>query len=98
MMMQSNDSIDSIIAQQFVLTDGGITAYGPDGSLVGVSNPVANESGQLSFFIPDNGTTSSPAEVYCELVSFFLTVCLLVTCLTRSSSTRALMEPCMLSL
>jgi hypothetical protein len=71
MMMQSAESIDSIIAKYFVLTDGEITAYGPDGSLVGVSNHVANSSGQLSFFRPDNGATGCSAKAYCELVSFF---------------------------
>jgi hypothetical protein len=69
-MMQSADSINSIIAKYFVLTDGEITAYGSDGSLVGVSNQVANTSGQLSFSRPDNGTTNDSAKAYCELVSF----------------------------
>ncbi len=71
MMMQSAQSIDSIIAKYFVLTDSEITAYGPHGNLVGVSNQVANTSGQLSFFRPDNGTTGHSAKAYCELVSFF---------------------------
>jgi hypothetical protein len=71
MMMQSAQSINSIIAKYFILTDGEITAYGPHGSLVGVSNPVANNSGQLSFFRPDNGTKGHSAKAYCELVSFF---------------------------
>jgi len=66
-LLGSAESIDSIIAQQFVLADGGITAYGSDGSLAGVSSPVANISGQLSFPDPDNGATSSPAEAYCAL-------------------------------
>jgi hypothetical protein len=70
MMMQSAESINPIIAKYFVLTDGEITAYGPDGSLVGVSNQVANNSGQLSFFRPDNGATGHSAKAYCELVSF----------------------------
>ncbi|KAI0271046.1 hypothetical protein BGY98DRAFT_216949 [Russula aff. rugulosa BPL654] len=60
-------SINSIIAKYFVLTDGEITAYGSNGSLVGVSNHVANNSGQLSFFHPDNGATANPAKPYCEL-------------------------------
>jgi len=72
MMMQSAESINPIIAKYFVLTGGEITAYGPDGSLVGVSNQVANNSGQLSFFRPDNGTAGCSAKVYCELVCFFL--------------------------
>lgn len=67
MMMQSAESINPIIAKYFVLTDGEITAYGPDGSLVGVTNQVANNSGQLSFFRPDNGTTGHSAKAYCEL-------------------------------
>ena len=71
MMMQSAESIKSIIAKYFVLTDGEVTAYGSDGSLVGVSNRVANNSGHLSFFRPDNGATGCSAKAYCELVSFF---------------------------
>ena len=51
------------------MTDGGITAYAPDGSLVGVSNTVGTENGWLSFLLPDEGVTVAPAEVYCELVS-----------------------------
>ena len=71
-MMQSAKSINSIIAKYFVMTDGEITAYGPDGSLVGVSNQVANNSGQLSFFRPDYGATGySASKAYCELVRFF---------------------------
>ena len=66
---QSVESIHSIVAQNFVMTDGGITAYASDGGLVGVSNLVANESGRLSFLRPDEGVTVAPAEVYCELVS-----------------------------
>ena len=64
----SAESIDSIVAENFVLTDGGITAYAPDGGLVGVSNSVATENGWLSFLLPDEGVTVAPAEVYCELV------------------------------
>ena len=75
MTMQSAGSINSIIAKYFVLTDGELTAYAPDGSLVAVSNHVANKSGQLSFFRPDhNGATGyyhhDPDKSYCELVSF----------------------------
>ncbi|KAH9059076.1 hypothetical protein EDB87DRAFT_1685025 [Lactarius vividus] len=35
--------------------------------LVGVSDPVATENGWLSFLLPDEGVTITPAEVYCEL-------------------------------
>ena len=71
-MMQSAKSINSIIAKFFVMTDGEITAYGLDGSLVGVSNQVVNNSGQLSFFRPDYGATGySASKAYCELVRFF---------------------------
>ena len=72
--MQSAGSIDpdSIIAKYFVLAEGDVTAYGPNGSLVGLSNHVANNSGQLSFFRPENGATRTghPAQSYCELVSY----------------------------
>jgi len=66
---QSAESIDSIVAQNFVLKDGGITAYASNGSLVGVSNPVATENGWLPFLLHDKDVTIAPAEVYCELVS-----------------------------
>jgi hypothetical protein len=99
MMMQSAESINSVIARNFVLTDGELTAYGPDDSIVGVSNPVANNSGQLSFLRPNNDTIyhRNSAEVYCELVSRLI-VCFLVTSLTRHSSTQALMESSFLTL
>jgi len=63
----SAGSIHSIVAQNFVLADGGITAYASDGGVVAVSKPVPNESGLLSFLRPDKGETVAPAEVYCEL-------------------------------
>ena len=63
------------------MVDGGVTAYGSDDSIVGVSKYVPKENGWLSFLRPDNGTTVSPAKVYCTLVSFenprfFMTTCL----------------------
>jgi hypothetical protein len=69
--MQSAESIDSesIVAQSFVLTNGGITAYASDGGLVGVSKPVSNESSWLPFLRPEVGVKLVPEEVYCELVS-----------------------------
>jgi len=67
---QSAESIKSIIARNFVMVEGGVTAYGPDDSIVGVSKYVPKENGLLSFLRPDNGTTVSPAKVYCKLVSF----------------------------
>jgi len=70
-MVQSTESINSIVAKYFVLTDGQIAAYGPGGSIVGVSNQVANSNGQLSFLRPGNGRTSHSTNVYCELVSLF---------------------------
>jgi hypothetical protein len=68
--MQSAESIDSdsrIVTQDFVLVDGRITAYAPNGGdPVFASNPVENENGLLSFHrFKDDGP---PAEVYCELV------------------------------
>ena len=60
----------SIVARNFVMVDGGVTAYGPDDSIVGVSKYVPEENGWLSFLRPDNGTTISPAKVYCKLVGF----------------------------
>jgi hypothetical protein len=61
--------MDSIIARNFIMVDGGVTAYASDDSVAGVSKEVPNENGWLSFLRSDNGTTVSPAKVYCELVS-----------------------------
>lgn len=61
---------ESIIARNFIMVDGGVTAIGFDGNIVGVSKPVAKEDGWLEFPHPDeNGTTVSPAKAYCKLVS-----------------------------
>jgi hypothetical protein len=71
-MMQSAESMDSesIVARNFVMADGGVTAFGFDGNMVGVSKPVAQEDGWLEFSHPDeNGATVPPAKVYCKLVS-----------------------------
>jgi hypothetical protein len=77
------------------MVDGGVTAYGPDGSIVGVSKDVPEENGWLSFLRTDNGTTVSPAEVYCELVGFekprFFVTGLDRVSFELLSSTRALM-------
>jgi len=59
---------EEIIAKNFTLVDGGITAYGSDGEIVGVSHEVP-EDGLLSFRIPIYGVVPDPAKVYCELVS-----------------------------
>jgi len=68
---QSAESMkpESIIAKNFTLVDGGITAYGTDGRIVGVSQEVPKENGFLSFLLPAYGVAASPAKVYCELVS-----------------------------
>jgi len=61
---------ESIISKNFTMVHGGITAYGSDGRIVGVSQAVPQENGFLSFLLPADGVAASPAEVYCELVSF----------------------------
>jgi hypothetical protein len=64
-MMQTFESISmisSIMAKDFDLQDGLISAYGSDGSVVGISDPVPDH-GSLSFSL--DGT----AQVYCKLVS-----------------------------
>jgi hypothetical protein len=66
---QSAESMKSIIARNFVMVDGGVTAHGPDDGIVGVSKYVPKENGLLSFLRPDNSTTVSPDKVYCKLVS-----------------------------
>ena len=60
---------ESIVAKNFTMVDGGITAYGSDGGMVGVSQEVPKENGFLSFVLPAYGEAASPAKVYCELVS-----------------------------
>ncbi|KAI9453021.1 hypothetical protein BJY52DRAFT_1290936 [Lactarius psammicola] len=65
----SAESLESIVAENFVLKDGGITAYALDGSPVGVSDAVATEDGWALFALLDEGETIAPAEVYCELFS-----------------------------
>jgi hypothetical protein len=69
--MQSAESMDfqSTIARNFTMVDGGVTAYASDSSIVGVSEQVPKEDGWLLFSRPENGTTVSPAKVYCKLVS-----------------------------
>jgi len=68
---QSAESMnsESIIAKNFTMVDGGITAYGSDGRIVGVSEEVPKENGFLSCLLPAYGVAASPAKVYCELVS-----------------------------
>jgi len=68
---QSAESMksESIIAKNFTMVNGGITAYGSDGRIVGVSQEVPKENGFLSFLLPAYGAAASPARVYCELVS-----------------------------
>jgi len=60
----------SIIAKNLSMVDGGITAYGSDDRIVGVSQELPNENGFLSFLLPARGAGASPAKVYFELVSF----------------------------
>jgi hypothetical protein len=64
-MMQVADSISSITAKDFDMVNGGITAYGSDGSIAGVSNTVS-DNGPLSFTTSQD---ASPSQVYCEMVS-----------------------------
>ena len=66
--MQTAESIDPylIVAQDFVLVDGGITSYAlKSGDPVFVSNAVEKENGWLSFHPFKVGP---PAKVYCESV------------------------------
>ncbi len=64
-MVQSAESMNSIMAKNFVMVQGGITAYGSDGSIAAVSSGVSKEHGLLSFV----GTElMTPTQVYCELV------------------------------
>lgn len=69
---QSAESMnsESIIAKNFTMVNGGITAYGSVGRIAGVSQEVPKENGFLSFLLPAYGVAASPAKVYCELVSF----------------------------
>ena len=60
----------NFLREDFVMVDGGVSAIRFDGNIVGVSKPVPKKDGRLEFPHPDeNGTTVSPAKVYCKLVS-----------------------------
>jgi hypothetical protein len=63
-MMQVADSISSITASTFDMTNGVINAYGPNGGAVGVSNTVSDHS-PLSFA---DSPDASP-QGYCVMVS-----------------------------
>jgi hypothetical protein len=67
--MQTADSIVTIVAEDFLLTDGGVTAYAPDGSFVGASKAVPSQNGLLSFQHPYGSIQILIAQIYCELVS-----------------------------
>ena len=64
-MMQTTESISSVTATVFDMANGGITAYGSDGSIAGVSNTVS-ENGPLSF---TDSQDASPSQGYCRMVS-----------------------------
>lgn len=67
--MQTAESIVTILADNFVLVDGEMTAYAPDGDLVGVSKTVPSENGLLSFRTPAGNLEIGVTDIYCELVS-----------------------------
>ncbi|KAI0068872.1 hypothetical protein BV25DRAFT_1817790 [Artomyces pyxidatus] len=63
----TTESIASVVASNFTLTDNGITAYPDNGTDISVSDPVASTNGWLSFIKPDAGVTIPPSPAYCEL-------------------------------
>ncbi|KAH9976075.1 hypothetical protein BJV74DRAFT_172645 [Russula compacta] len=63
----SAESIYAIVAKNFVLANGGITAYASDDRAVAVSYQVPSENGPLSFIRTSDGQPVSPAKVYCML-------------------------------
>lgn len=67
--MQTAESIVTILADNFVLVDGEMTAYAPDGDLVGVSKTVPSENGLLSFRTHAGNLEIEVTDIYCELVS-----------------------------
>ena len=67
--MQTTESIATILADTFVLVDGGMTAYTLDGNLVSVSESVPSENGPLSFSTSAANLEIGGAKMYCELVS-----------------------------
>jgi hypothetical protein len=67
--MQTADSIVTIVAADFDMVDGGVTAYAPDGSFVGASKAVPSPNGLLSFQHPYGNIEILIAQIYCELVS-----------------------------
>ncbi|KAI0272310.1 hypothetical protein BC834DRAFT_840649 [Gloeopeniophorella convolvens] len=56
-----------IVAENFVMANGGITGYGADDRVTAVSLAVADENGWLSFARPSPLLTPAPADAYCEL-------------------------------
>jgi hypothetical protein len=67
--MQSAESIavESTVASNFSLVDGGITAYAPNGEVpLFASNALGTENSLLSFHY--FGEDGPPAEVYCQSV------------------------------
>jgi hypothetical protein len=65
-MIQTADSLNSPLAQNFTMNDGGITAIDSNGNLVAVSQAVP-DNGLLTFLTPDGTLLPPPAEVYCEV-------------------------------
>ncbi|KAN0138196.1 hypothetical protein V8E53_004085 [Lactarius tabidus] len=61
------DSIVTIVAEDFDMVDGGVTAYAPDGSFVGASKAVPSPNGLLSFQHPYGNIQILIAQIYCEL-------------------------------
>jgi hypothetical protein len=62
--VQSAESMNTIMATNFVMVQGVINAYGSDGSITAVSS----EEDSLLWFVGSAGYIP-PAQVYCELVS-----------------------------
>ena len=67
-MMQSDDTI---IAYNFSMKDGGITAYGQNGGVVGVSDPGYST---VAFTLTNNATAVPSGKEYCMVVSLVLPV------------------------
>ncbi|KAF8261719.1 hypothetical protein EI94DRAFT_1809856 [Lactarius quietus] len=65
--LAATDTINNLLAENFILTDGQIAAYGSDGSPIGVSSPVPTANGKLGFNNAYDGVQIVPGEGYCEL-------------------------------
>ncbi|KAH9976072.1 hypothetical protein BJV74DRAFT_798726 [Russula compacta] len=67
--LTDDESSNTIIAKNFTMKDGGITAYAPNGSVVAVSDGVHAEISVITFTLTNNATAVPPGKEYCRLIN-----------------------------